>query len=240
MKTKIVFFLMLVIALFPACTEEEVPVFSGTNAIQFASNADEVLSYMFFYDDPSVQSVTINFKALTTGYTSDVDRTFKIKQLFPEGVNNAESGKDFEPFSDDQFVVKAGAVRADIPITILRSELEPKKIYQISIQIEANENFIKGDTTLLVHKLIFSPDLIQPNEWDEHAIKYTMGPYSVNKHAWMIEQTGERWDDEFIAHFYAEGIYTFWRDVLNMHLREYNATVGPLYDDDGIEITQFP
>jgi len=240
MKKTIFYFLMGLLAL-NACTEEELPVFSGTNAIQFASATDSVKTYMFFYDDPSVESATVNFNVLTTGYTSDEDRVFKITQVFPEGVTTAEAGKHFVAFTDDMFVVKAGAVNAQVPITILRNQLEPKTAYQLTMQIETNDNFIKGDTTLLLRKLIFSPDLLKPNTWSSHATTYYLGPYSINKHAWMIEQTGQRWDDEFITKgVYGESMGTFWRDVLNQKLVKYNEEVGPLYDDDGIEIVKFP
>ncbi len=223
-----------------ACSEAEIPTYLGTQAIQFAEQSDSTLSYMFYYDEASVKSATIHFKLLTTGHVFDVDRSYQIKQILQERDNAAEEGKHFEAFFKGKFVVEAGKVTAYAPITIYRENLEPKKIYQLVFQIENNENFIKGDTSLLIRKLIFSRDLLRPNEWTDQRATYYLGPYSVNKHAWMIEQTGKKWDDEFIRHsFGVEQLHVYWRDRLNNLLRKYKQTHGPLLDDDGYEIEKF-
>lgn len=227
------------IILLNGCSETEMISYSGVQAIQFTNLKDSVKSYMFYYDAPSVESAVVNFEVQTIGFLSDVDRTYKITQLFPDGANNPEAGVHFVEFSEEQFVVKAGEVKANAPIALIRNQLEPKKIYELTFQIESNDHFIEGDPTLLKRKLIFSRDLLKPDSWLHHVESY-LGAYSVNKHMWMIEQTSKKWDNEFISeHLYYGTLGVYWRDRLNKVLREYNTTIGPLYDDDGYEIKNF-
>ena len=61
------------------------------------------------------------------------------------------------------------------------------------------------------------------------------------KHMWMIEQTGKKWDDEFLTALNDEpGSDMYWRDKLNEYLLEYNRQGNILLDDDNREITGFP
>ena len=89
--------------------------------------------------------------------------------------------------------------------------------------------------TELHRTVVFSKDLLKPAGWGGYLESVVLGPYSINKHMWMIEQTGKKWDDEFLTALNDEpGSDMYWRDKLNEYLLEYNRPVqcGDLADTD--------
>ena len=109
------------------------------------------------------------------------------------------------------------------------------------LEIVENDFFKTGVKTELHRTVVFSKDLLKPAGWGGYLESVVLGPYSINKHMWMIEQTGKKWDDEFLTALNDEpGSDMYWRDKLNEYLLEYNRQGNILLDDDNREITGFP
>lgn len=245
MKTNTLYFLISASLLFllNACKEAELPDFSGEQSITFIEIKDTLTTYTFFYDDAELTEHTVYFDLQASGYTSDQPREILFKQVVLEGVDNAEPNVHYEAFSKNPaaYVVQGGSTRAKIGVKLFRDALVGQQKVTLLFEVAENEHFQPLDPKNTWRKLVFTSGLIRPNSWTEHTSKYYYGEYSVNKHRWMIEQTGKKWDDAFITAVYQAGQATkYWRDLLNLKLEEYNKTVGPLYDDKGVEILGFP
>lgn len=139
------------------------------------------------------------------------------------------------------YSVEAGSVKARVPVVIFRNKLAERTTYYLRLEILENDFFKTGVKTELHRTVVFSKDLLKPAGWGGYLESVVLGPYSINKHMWMIEQTGKKWDDEFLTALNDEpGSDMYWRDKLNEYLLEYNRQGNILLDDDNREITGFP
>ena len=97
------------------------------------------------------------------------------------------------------YSVEAGSVKARVPVVIFRNKLAERTTYYLRLEIVENDFFKTGVKTELHRTVVFSKDLLKPAGWGGYLESVVLGPYSINKHMWMIEQTGKKWDDEFLT-----------------------------------------
>lgn len=156
-----------------ACKKEEVPMYSGINAIYF-NNTTDYSNITFAYDLPGKKDSTITIRAYTMGPVSDVDREFNLVIL---DTPYTTAQKEINYVVPDRFVIKAGKAYVDIPFKLLRTAELTKKTYVITMILQPNDNFTidyqwdwislskKTWRQLMTYTILFDDIFSQPKNW---------------------------------------------------------------------------
>ena len=168
-------------------------------------------TYSFVYGDADTDNDTVWYEIETMGFTSGKDRCISIEQIQEEGMTNAVPGKHYVPFNDpslaDKYLIPAGKARTRVPIVMLRDASLKEEMVALRFRIKANEFFEIGYEPYAERVLYFTDMLAEPSKWTygyPYRGSYTIsladyfGTYGVVKHRFLIEETGEKWDDEYI------------------------------------------
>lgn len=256
-KAMQIFFAICLFGLLPACQEEEYHFYSGEEYLQFGPEIqyqyrenyeyrDTLKTYTFAYESSEVVQDTIFFDLYTVGGPKDYDRPFKLVQVEIPDTVNCEAGKHYIAFDDaqiaDEYVVKAGVAHMLIPIVFLRHESLEENVYVMKISIQENEHFKIGDPNFVWRKISVSDQLVKPNMWNPTFEKHYFGKYSRVKHRFLIETTGQKWDDEFITEAATDmTAIQYWQAVGAREIAAYNKEHpdDPLRDEDG-ELISMP
>ena len=246
-------YLIGLVVLFITSCIDDYSVYEGGNYIQFGPELSRIYSttynyadttklYSFYYFPATKVQDTVYFDIYSIGSVATADRSFKLEQEQVPGIENAVSGTHFKAFNDaaisGKYVMKSGTSNTRVPIVMLRNSSLKQKEVVLKFKVVANENFKPGETALTWRKVIFSDKLSQPAAWNASY----WGKYSTVKHAFMIEKTGQKWDQDFMAGIPSDyGLLTYWRSKLKSLLAEYNAAnpANPLRDESG-ELVTFP
>jgi hypothetical protein len=201
--------------------------------------ADTLKSYSFFYENNAKQQDTLFFDIYAIGGISNVDRAFKLEQVAVPGADNAVAGKHYKAFSDasvvSKYVIKSGTVHTKVPVVMLRDASLKTTTVTLKFQIVQNENFSAGEPSNVWRKAVFTDRLSQPASWNS-TINALFGKYSVVKHNFMIEKTGQKWDNDFILSIMPDyALLTYWKGAVKVALIDYNANNpgNPLTDENG-------
>jgi len=236
------------------CKKDQFYLFNSEARIQFGppiipgrvvnEYTDSLKSETFYYTPEFIKQDTIYFDVYTIGAVEKQDRSYKLRQINVSGVDNAQPGKHYIAFDNSSlaphYVIKADSVHARVPVVVLRDEELKGKTVTLSFELLANDQFALGEPTKLKRKLEFTDRLSKPNAWTASFTQYYFGAYSVRKHAFMIETTGEKWDQSFIANLPIDQ-NNYFKSVLAMALIDYNKQHpgAPLRDEKG-ELITFP
>ncbi len=248
MKKAIIFWgLLFGMTMLWSC-EEDLPLYNSQQArLNFAYNYnhnDSVMSYSFVYHGP-VEQDTVWLTLNTMGFLSDHDRSFELKQVPVDG-QNAVPGKHYVSFDDatykDRYLkVPANAVTVDVPIILLRDPSLKTDEVMLKIMVKDNENFVEGYANENFKIVKFTDKLSKPDAWGA-AMNWYFGDYGVVKHQFMIDVTGEKWDDDYINSFINDyGYVTYLKSKLRTALNEENARrraagLGDLCEENGMLI----
>jgi len=236
---------------------DEYSKYEGENYIQFGPELSRIYStsynytdttklYSFYYFPASRVQDTVYFDVYAIGEVTLADRPFTLEQEMVANVENAVSGTHFKAFNDasvsGKYVIKAGTSNTRVPIVLLRNSTLKQKEVVLKFKVVENQNFKPGEKALTWRKIIYSDKLSQPAAWNASAIQYYWGKYSTVKHAFMIEKTGEKWDQDFMVGLPSNyALLTYWRTKLKTILAEYNAAnPGNLLKDEFGEVVTFP
>ena len=250
---KLISILIIAIAIIStSCNDNNLKTYDGDAYIQFgpvetsiyyaSSNLrDTTKNYTFYYENASVTQDTVFFDIYAIGGISTQDRSFTLKQEDVAGATNAVAGEDYIPFDNElvkkNYVIKAGTVHTLVPIVLLRNATLKSTTPTLKIVIAADENFKLGEKTNIWRKVIFTDRLSKPNSWSDNVSRYYFGTYSVVKHAFMIQETGQKWDNDYIAALISDYSLTmYYISVLKTALVEYNNAHpdNPLTDENGV------
>lgn len=234
-----------------ACEEQEIHKFLDVSRIQFGNVAtigdtndssfeDWEQNFTFVYS-PSSQIVdTAYFNIFASGGPVAYDRYFTLRQVNLDEVENAVAGIHYLAFNTETTnelqCIRAGEVSAQCGIVLLRdSSLQTTEV-TLAFVLEQSDDFELGDPDYLYRKLEFTDQLTKPNTWTDYLTGSFLGKYSKTKHRFMIDVTGQPWNDEFIIQAmrsYAE--FTYWVNRVKKALAEYNNANpdNPLRDENG-------
>ncbi|WP_372490079.1 DUF4843 domain-containing protein [Chitinophaga sedimenti] len=208
--------------------------------------ADTMKPYTFYYEPPTVLQDTAYFDIYALGGVRSEDRPFTLEQINLPGQNNAEPGIHYKAFTDKSvanlYVIKAGQVHARVPIIVLRDPSLKSKTVKLQFEVKANSDFKLGEANKRWRRLELTDGLSRPPAWDTYLETYYFGKYSVTKHAFMIGQTGEKWDQPFVTALRADfSILAYWNVELKTRLVDYNKNHPgePLKDEYG-DLVAFP
>lgn len=234
-----------------ACKKDQYYLYNDIARLQFgppvgqlyyspADMADTLKPYTFYYEPAAVLQDTVFFDIYAIGGTSGQDRAYTLEQVMLEGEENAVAGVHYKAFDDaslkNAYVIKAGEVHAFAPVIVLRDASLKNKSVKLQLQVKANDQFQPGEIRKLWRRVELADQLSQPAAWNSTATTYYWGKYSQVKHSFMVEQTGEKWDQDFLTEINADyALLSFWRLKLRTLLTDYNnAHPGaPLTDESG-------
>jgi hypothetical protein len=212
--------LALMLMALASCKQDNYYLFNDTSRIQFGPDitriytssynlVDTTKAFTFYYDASTTTQDTIFFDVYAIGGPSSKDRPFSLQQIqMTDGSTNALSGTDYKAFTDatvsSAYVIKAGQVHALVPIVMLRSVAQKTLTLTLKFQVAENTNFKLGDKANIWRKVTFTDRLSQPSAWTASMSQYYFGAYSVVKHAFMIQTTGQKWDQAFMLNVTAD------------------------------------
>lgn len=255
-KLKFLYLLIVLLSVY-SCKKDQYYLFNDVARIQFgpelsriyvtfANLADTLKPFTFYYEDPSVAMDTVFFDIYAIGGISKEDRSFTLEQTQVPNVTNAVAGKHYVAFNDPKatknFVIKAGAVHTRVPILLLRDPSLKTTTCILKFNVIEDKNFKQGEMNNVWRKIEFTDRLSQPAAWNASATQFYYGKYSVVKHQFMIQSTGEKWDQDFMFGLPSDyALLQYWTGTLKIKLIEYNSKNpgNPLRDENG-ELVIFP
>lgn len=202
-KHSSIYLLIAFVAILFSSCEQELSTFSypdsGLN-FYYEQQADTMLTYSFVYSSAETTQDTVWVEVETMGYLSDLDRSFEFEQIAGNYTPVAVSGVHYISFDDEAvkkyYVVPAGQSKVTVPVILLRdASLQAEEVY-LTVKIKANENFIVAQSNRSQTVIKFTDMLSAPTRWAIYAEAY-FGVYGPVKHQFLIDTTGEKWDDEF-------------------------------------------
>lgn len=264
MKSFYVYLMAIASMLSLASCEKDLPLYSDSTCrlnfyydISSTSDFTSELarsSYSFVYGPEEAVDDTIWLEVETMGFVADYDRPISLEQVEVEGVNNAVSGKHYQAFDTPSLqkylVLPAGKARTKIPVVLLRDASLKSENVVLKVAIKANEYFANGYEVYRERTIEFTDKLAEPSYWNKEYGKWKdtfamyAGDYGVVKHQFLIEQTGEKWDDDYIEKIMTgDGAYrSYLIEKMSKRLEEVNAErqekgESPLCEADGTPVS---
>lgn len=233
--------------------EKDLPVYdTETCRINFdynsrTMNTDMLETYSFVYHG-NVQQDTVWVTVNTMGFLSDEDRYFELQQVESADTLNAVAGKHYVSFDDmkQYYFIPAGANTATVPVVLLRDASLESDQYLLKFELKENDNFKKGYDRYSYRKIFVTDQLAEPSSWNSYFLYYYIGLYTTALHRFIIDVTGEKWDDDYIATACSDGGFVYYiGGWLKNKLAEVNAEraaqgLDPLMNDDGTPVVVEP
>ena len=263
MKIRFSFWALVASTALTSCTADLMH-YEGSNMVRFSGDAEVVYSFAYYSENKVEDVIDINVR--TVGEVVDYPRTVRFEQLRkewkytydPQDANKvidstyvdmefpAEEGKHFQIQNAErnQFVIPAGASGYVLKILLRRSDEGLKQTARkLHLKLVPNEDFgIMSDVASL-KKITISDKLEKPRRWKGYYCDYYLGNWSEVKHRFMINVTGQKWDDDFIRNyvnnFEGAALLGFYLTKIKKALEEYNANPSnnpPLKDENGKEV----
>lgn len=210
-----------------ASCEEDLPTYSDTQArlnFDYSTYKTGLINYSFIYNNKQQDTVWIQLN--TMGYLSDQDRPFELQQI--AGSNHdAIPGQHYVAFDDASMkpylVVPAGKNYARVPVILKRDATLDTATFNLNIVLKPDENFQVGYVTQSSMTVTMTSQLSKPTEW-KGAMNYYFGTWGPVKHRFMIEATGQKWDDDYIRSVQGDyNMVLYLVDQLDKALEKVNA-----------------
>lgn len=249
--------LMLMVALtIASCKKDQYYLFNDAARIQFGPSRDRIYDpaynltdtlkpITFFYDEPSITEDTVFFDVYAIGRVANVDRSFTLEQVQVSNVLNAIPGTHYvafnEPRASRHYVIKADSVHAKVPIIILRDPGLKTSTPVLKFNVVTDKNFQVGEIKNLWRKVVMTDRLSQPAAWNA-TITLFFGKYSVEKHKFMIETTGDKWDQAYFTYVMTDfSMVQYYQAIFQTAVLDYNkAHPGEPKRDENKELITFP
>ncbi len=206
---------------------------------------DSMISFSFSFGPAETVIDTVWLGVRTMGKPSDHDRSFSLQQLITGG-NDAVADVHYVAFDNPElaskfYYVPAGAIEVNIPIVLKRDPSLKNKNYTLRVGFKSNEVFSHGSKEFSFKRIIIADQLVKPKNWDSYC-KHFFNEYGPVKHQFMIDTTGEKWDDEYVntviySYLQSDQNFLFYMaQKLYRALEKYNATHEKLCEEGGIPV----
>lgn len=241
-----------ILLLFASCEKDPAVYDSAECYLRFAYNEDKLsdstVNYSFAYGANEVTEDTVWLTVNIMGFTSDSDRPFVLEQVKTDG-RDAVAGEHYVSFDDvslvaEYYYIPRGMAERRVPVVLRRDASLKTDDYTLRVTIRANEYFSTGSKEFLYKNITVADRLIQPDSWNSYCYKQygqpVFGTWGENKHKFMIQVTGEKWDDDYILNTWKNymesdpGYVTYMQNLLKTELAKYNEELGengPLKDN---------
>lgn len=242
MKLQYLWIAMMAIGGMTAC-ETAMPEYNDTECGLRILNAGNALSYTFLYDEPGTTEREVNISVQSVGFVKDYDRAFRIRQIEIDTVGNdrvnAVSGVHYKPIDEKLCIIPAGEAIATLPVVLLNDPSLEEQDVILRLQLLDNNEFNINIPDSSWRDIRISNTVVKPANWDK--FEYYFGKYGIEKHRFLIQSTGQRWDEEFIDAFdynmYRYYIQKAWADLAEENARREEAGEGPLTEKDGTVVS---
>lgn len=258
---KIVFYIVAAIGI-TACNDAAELYNYPENKIGFVFKNKEsrIFTKSFVHDKAAVIRDTVYLPMRTMGFVPAEDRPISVEQVDitnadVPGALNAIPGVHYVSFDDPDWkklaVVKGGKAEMGLPIILLRDASLQNNEIALKVRIVENDVFKITNPLLAERIVVFSDQLLQPAKWDKDFVRY-FGVYGPVKHRFMLDNTTELWDDDFIDYImyddnsYMSNLMRRLQDKLSdENTRRASAGLGPLRETSvvpGVEglLVKFP
>lgn len=165
-------------------------------------------AYSFIYAGNNVQRDTLWFEVESMGFVQNTDRPIALVQVDTTALQ-AQPGVHYVDFNDEQlkkfYIMPARKARTKLPVVVLRHPSLQQGDVILKFAIAPNNYFQPGYEPFTTRRLTISATLSKPVKWDYFnettwkSVFYAYGEYGKVKHQFLIEASGERWDDDFIV-----------------------------------------
>ena len=218
MKLKYLVGIGMACSMICSCSEEYMS-FEGTDRIQFKTKTEEV--YTFAYYPESIQKDTLQIELISVGEVTDYPRVIRFEQVTKEWKYTYDEEED----------------------TGLR-----KNARKLVLRLLPSDDFQTGEVNKLVKNITISDKLERPTRWKDNSYYYKLylGNWSEVKHRFMIDITGQKWDNDFLVYiidnYDTYSLRDYYLAKIKKALAEYNADPKndpPLKDENGKEVV-FP
>lgn len=269
MKMRYLLGITLVMGLISSCSTDYMD-FKGGNFIQFSSSEEEV--YTFAYFSSEKQKDTLNIGIMSVGEVVNYPRTIRFEQVTKEWeyiydtedpnkvVDSvyvdmkfpAKEGVHFEAFGgeNNELILPANQNEINVQIVVKREDESLRtNARKLELRLLPSDDFKTGVPKNVVKKITISDKLEHPTIWkdSDYTCSIYLGNWSEVKHRFMINATGEKWDNDFIKVYIKTGYQPtpeglFLLRKIKKELEKYNADPTnnpPLKDENGHEVV-FP
>ncbi len=180
MKLKYIFTILAAAATFTGCNKEDIITYdNSTRYLSFASSQVEI-SFSRFPGESTIQYPVV---VESTGY-SENDLTYKISVVADS--TTAQSTDYAMPAS---FTMPAQAVADTFYVSLNYSEKLDTETMRLALKVEANENFLEGETSARMIDIYFNNALAKPAWWTSSVTSYYLGTYSDLKYKYFLQVT---------------------------------------------------
>ncbi|WP_195654007.1 DUF4843 domain-containing protein [Bacteroides sp. 1001136B_160425_E2] len=237
--------------------EKELPVYSDPNnrlIFDYSNPADTLKRYSFVYEKATTTTDTLWYKVHTMGFVTPYDRPFQLEQVTYGVSDNAVPGKHYVAFDDPELLKKyyyipANSAGTTIPIVLKRDASLKSQGFMLVFTIKTTDEFSAGYTNKSFMSIYIADFLAKPSGWKTLSTYY-FGEYGVAKHQFLIDTTGDKWDDDFLANelsiedaavcdkYYIAYLESVLREALDKLNAEREAQgLGKLKEADGTEVS---
>jgi hypothetical protein len=242
--------------------------FEGTDRIQFKTKTEEV--YTFAYYPESIQKDTLQIELISVGEVTDYPRTVRFEQVTkewkytydeeePEKVVDstyvdmefpAVAGVHYESLGEkNELILPANQNVLKLNVIVKREDAGLRKnARKLVLRLLPSDDFQTGEVNKLVKNITISDKLERPTRWKDNSYYYKLylGNWSEVKHRFMIDITGQKWDNDFLVYIIGNydtySLRDYYLAKIKKALAEYNADPKnnpPLKDENGKEVV-FP
>lgn len=174
---------------------------AGLNFV-YARAVDTLLNIPFVYSPSTATTDTVWLTVQTVGPVTDVDRAIALEQV-STGADDAVPGVHYVQFDDESlrshYRIAANQIQASLPVILKRHPSLKIATVSLKVRIKTNENFSFSYPGRSDVRITFNDFLSKPNNWSIYTVFYLVGNYGPVKHKWLIDNTTERWDDEYLS-----------------------------------------
>ena len=242
--------------------------FEGTDRIQFKTKTEEV--YTFAYYPESIQKDTLQIELISVGEVTDYPRVIRFEQVTkewkytydeeePEKVVDstyvdmefpAVAGVHYESLGEkNELILPANQNVLKLNVIIKREDTGLRKnARKLVLRLLPSDDFQTGEVNKLVKNITISDKLERPTRWKDNSYYYKLylGNWSEVKHRFMIDITGQKWDNDFLVYiidnYDTYSLRDYYLAKIKKALAEYNADPKndtPLKNENGKEVV-FP
>lgn len=233
-----------------ACNEKQVDTYVDEPSIYFRYDTKigqieqtDFISQTFFGQSADRVEDTLTVHVMMSGFLSDADRPFRLKQANAGEAGAAIEGIHYAPFTDshivDSWKIKAGAVQAEAKIIIYKyenAENDPDNSLDLTsktllLEVDENDYFSLGVEQYRAFTITVTSMAAKPTNWDSMWKGY-FGEWGTVKFQFIIEKTGfNDWDSSGVDVAYIFYVANLAKSTLDV----YNAENpdNPLKEADG-------
>ncbi len=231
-------FVVIVAVALGAC-ENDLEVFNAGNGLNFyyTNESDTLLHYSFVYGSSTATEDTVWLDIETIGPLSNQDQQITLEQV-QTGTDDAVAGTHYVAFDSNSlqsyYMAPANKSKVSVPVILLRDASLKQSSVNLLIRIKYDDYFKLGDPDRRSVQIVFTDKLSKPGNWAIYC-NYFFGTYGPVKHQWLIDQTSNKWDDEYLYNVlgftssnginsnYNAEYCSYLSQALSIQLAEYNT-----------------